>query len=82
MVVTDDSELAERIRLLREYGWAERYVSHISGWNSRLEETHAAVLRVMLRHLDEDNSRRSSLAQSTTMRFAMLDWRSLGFVKE
>jgi dTDP-4-amino-4,6-dideoxygalactose transaminase len=73
MVVTDDSELAERIRLLREYGWAERYVSHISGWNSRLEETHAAVLRVILRHLDEDNSRRSSLAKSTTMRFAMLD---------
>ena len=64
MVVTNDSELAERIRLLREYGWAERYVSHISGWNSRLDEIHAAVLRVMLRHLDEDTTRRSRLAKS------------------
>jgi len=62
MVVTDDAALAERARLLREYGWASRYVSHIVGWNSRLDEVQAAVLRVKLRYLDADNTRRAQLA--------------------
>ena len=61
-VATNDAALAERARLLREYGWAERYVSSISGWNSRLDELQAAILRVKLRHLDADNARRRSLA--------------------
>ena len=63
MVVTDDAALAERARLLREYGWAERYVSHISGRNSRLDELQAAILRVKLRRLDEDNNKRAHIAQ-------------------
>jgi len=62
MVVTGDAALAERVRLLREYGWAERYVSHVGGWNSRLDELQAAVLRVKLRHLDADNAVRVTLA--------------------
>jgi dTDP-4-amino-4,6-dideoxygalactose transaminase len=62
MVVTNDTGLAERARLLREYGWAERYVSHIAGWNSRLDEIQAALLRVKLRHLDEDNRKRARIA--------------------
>lgn len=62
MVVTSDKELAARVRLLREYGWAERYVSHIEGWNSRLDELQAAILRVKLRHLDEDNEKRRAIA--------------------
>lgn len=62
MVVTSDPELAQCVRLLREYGWAERYVSRISGWNSRLDEIQAAVLRVKLRHLEEDNRSRSRWA--------------------
>jgi dTDP-3-amino-3,4,6-trideoxy-alpha-D-glucose transaminase len=61
-VVTSDSELAEKARLLREYGWAERYVSHTPGWNSRLDELQAAILRVKLRYLDEDNGARARLA--------------------
>jgi dTDP-4-amino-4,6-dideoxygalactose transaminase len=61
-VVTSDPGLAEKVRLLREYGWAERYVSHIPGWNSRLDEVQAAILRVKLRYLDEDNSARTRLA--------------------
>lgn len=66
MIVTNDPELAQRVRLLREYGWTERYVSHISGWNSRLDEIQAAILRVKLRHLEEDNKARVRLADEYT----------------
>jgi dTDP-4-amino-4,6-dideoxygalactose transaminase len=59
MVVTNDPGLAEKVRLLREYGWAERYVSHSVGFNSRLDELQAALLRVKLRHLDADNAARA-----------------------
>jgi dTDP-4-amino-4,6-dideoxygalactose transaminase len=63
MVVTSHPELAQKVRLLREYGWAERYVSHIDGWNSRLDELQASILRVKLRYLDADNSKRIKLAE-------------------
>ena len=63
MVVTGDGELAEKAKLLREYGWAERYISHFAGWNTRLDELQAAVLRVKLKHLDEDNSKRGQVAK-------------------
>jgi dTDP-4-amino-4,6-dideoxygalactose transaminase len=62
MICTNDTELAERARLLREYGWAERYVSHTAGWNSRLDEIQAAILRVKLRYLDQDNHKRGRIA--------------------
>jgi dTDP-4-amino-4,6-dideoxygalactose transaminase len=61
-VVTSDRELAEKVRLLREYGWSDRYVSRIAGWNSRLDEIHAALLRVKLRYLDAGNAARSRFA--------------------
>ena len=61
-VVTSDAGLAERVRLLREYGWRERYVSDIAGLNSRLDELQAAILRVKLRHLDAENARRQHIA--------------------
>lgn len=62
MVATGDSGLAERVRLLREYGWKERYISSIAGTNSRLDELQAAVLRVKLRYLDGENARRRKIA--------------------
>lgn len=62
MVVTGDRDLAEGVRLLREYGWEQRYVSKIKGVNSRLDELQAAVLRIKLRYLDVDNDHRRRLA--------------------
>ena len=61
-VATDDPQLAENARLLREYGWRERYISDVAGWNTRLDELQAAILRIKLRTLDADNARRRRLA--------------------
>ena len=58
LVVTSDEGVAEKLRLLREYGWTERYVSSIKGTNSRLDELQAAILRVKLKRLDEWNATR------------------------
>ena len=62
LVATNDPEIAENLNLLRQYGWRERYVSEVAGWNTRLDELQAAILRVKLRYLDEDNAKRRSLA--------------------
>jgi len=61
-VVTNDDGIAESLRTLREYGWRARYVSDVPGVNSRLDELHAAMLRVKLAVLDADNSRRRAIA--------------------
>lgn len=63
MVVTADKTLADKAMLLRQYGWAERFSSQVAGWNTRLDEIQAAILRVKLKHLDQDNAKRASLAQ-------------------
>jgi len=62
LITTNDRELAQRIRMLREYGWQQRYISDFPGRNSRLDEVQAAILRVKLRHLDADNARRRNIA--------------------
>ncbi len=61
-VVSCDRGIAERARLLREYGWRERYVSSLAGTNSRLDELQAAALRVKLPHLAAENERRRAIA--------------------
>jgi dTDP-4-amino-4,6-dideoxygalactose transaminase len=63
MVVTDDRALAQKVRLLRQYGWEKRYISSLRGLNSRLDEIQAAILRVKLRHLDEWNKARRARAR-------------------
>ncbi len=62
-VTTNDADLASRLRILREYGWRERYVSEVPGMNTRLDEIQAALLRVKLGYLRDDNVRRQAVAQ-------------------
>src|SRR5260370_16291326 len=62
MVVTDDAGVAERVRMLRNYGEEAKYVNRLPGVNGRLDELQAAMLRVKLRHLDEWVARRRHLA--------------------
>ena len=61
-VTTDDDALADRLRLLRNYGSRVRYVNEEQGWNSRLDDIQAAILRVKLARLDEWNARRTAIA--------------------
>jgi aminotransferase EvaB len=61
-VITRDKALAGRVRLLRQYGWRQRYVSESAGRNSRLDEMQAAILRVKLKYLDAENARRGEIA--------------------
>ena len=61
-VTTDDDALAERVRMLRNYGSKVKYHHDVPGMNSRLDSLQAAALRVKLRYLDEWNDRRRRLA--------------------
>lgn len=63
-VTTDDGDLAEKIRSLRNYGSRRRHYNERKGFNSRLDELQAALLRVKLRRLDDWNRRRAAVAQS------------------
>ena len=61
-MTTDDDALAERVRMLRNYGSKVKYHHDVPGMNSRLDSLQAAALRVKLRYLDEWNDRRRRLA--------------------
>jgi dTDP-4-amino-4,6-dideoxygalactose transaminase len=62
LIATSDSDIAESVRRLRQYGWVERCESQTVGTNSRLDELQAAILRVNLRYLKRDNDRRRVIA--------------------
>jgi dTDP-4-amino-4,6-dideoxygalactose transaminase len=66
MVVTKSAELDARIRTLRNHGQTEKYVSAEPGWNSRLDEIQAAILRVKLRHLAAWQAARQARAAEYT----------------
>ena len=61
-VATGDPEIARRLRALRQYGWSRRDFSEQEGWNSRLDEMQAAILRVKLPFLERENARRREIA--------------------
>lgn len=61
-ITTNNADLADRVRILRNYGSREKYINEMQGVNSRLDPIQAAVLRVKLAHLDEWTDRRRSIA--------------------
>ena len=61
-LITNNCKLAEQARLIREYGWAERYISSLPGMNTRLDEIQAAILRVKLPYLRRWNKARRAIA--------------------
>ncbi len=61
-IVTDDEALADRCRMLRNYGSRQKYHFEETGMNSRLDELQAGMLRVKLRYLDELNAERRDIA--------------------
>ena len=63
MLVTNNKIFNERLRLLREYGWKEKFNSISFGINSRLDELQASILRIKLKYLDKDNYKRNIIAK-------------------
>jgi len=70
MVITDDERLADKLRRLRFYGMRERYYAEEDGYNSRLDELHAAILLGKLAHIDAYLARRRALAAHYDRRLA------------
>jgi dTDP-4-amino-4,6-dideoxygalactose transaminase len=62
-VTTNDPQIADRIRVLRNYGSRIKYANEVQGYNSRLDPIQAAILRVKLAHLEEWNARRVAVAE-------------------
>jgi dTDP-4-amino-4,6-dideoxygalactose transaminase len=62
MIITDDTELAANLKLLRNHGSAVRYHHRILGYNSRLDELQAAIIRVKLKRIDSFNEKRRAHA--------------------
>lgn len=72
-VVSNDAQLAERVRQLRQYGWSKKYhVTLQGGRNSRLDELQAAVLRIKLPQLDHCNAQRRAIATRYNQAFSGL----------
>jgi dTDP-4-amino-4,6-dideoxygalactose transaminase len=66
IVTTNDDALAKKVRMLRDHGSEKRYYHEFLGWNARLDELQAAVLRIKMPHLDEWNEGRRQAAQLYT----------------
>ncbi len=69
-ITTNDAALADKVRVLRNYGSRQRYVNEVQGYNSRLDPVQAAVLQVKLAHLPEWNGRRAQVAARYAAAFA------------
>jgi len=75
MVTTNDDGIAEKVRMLRMHGWKKKYFPEMLGYNSRLDEMQAAILRVKLRHLDAWNARRAEIAHEYSRHLCTLGLR-------
>ena len=69
VILSRSKEFTEKIKSLRQYGWNKERESLTPGFNSRLDELQAAILRVKLKHLDDDNAKRRSIAQGYNTAF-------------
>ena len=65
-ITTNDAQIADRVRVLRNYGSRTKYHNEVIGWNSRLDELQAALLRAKLPFLDSENSHRATIAELYT----------------
>ena len=72
MIVTNSAERAAHLRILRNHGQTEKYVSSEPGWNGRLDEIQAAILRVKLRHLGPWQQARQAHAAEYTRHFGQI----------
>jgi dTDP-4-amino-4,6-dideoxygalactose transaminase len=81
-VTTNDAALADRVRTIRNYGSKKKYYNDLKGFNSRLDELQAALLRVKLRKLDEWNERRRGVAQHYLTALEDVQELTLPFVPE
>lgn len=63
MLATNDDDVADQARMLRTHGSKKKYFNEVLGYNSRLDELQAAILRVKLRHLDTWNEGRRAVAE-------------------
>jgi dTDP-4-amino-4,6-dideoxygalactose transaminase len=73
-VTTNDTAVAETVRMLRDHGQKRKYHHQIEGYNARLDAMHAGFLRVKLRHLPAWNARRRELAARYDEAFARTSW--------
>ena len=64
LISTNDDEVAEQIRIYRNHGSSHRYHHDVIGYNSRLDELQAVILRIKLKHIDEFNQNRLRVAQT------------------
>ena len=67
MILTNNKELATKLRMLRNDGQTEKYKHEIGGWNERLDEVQSAILRVKLPHIDEWNQKRAWIAENYSL---------------
>jgi dTDP-4-amino-4,6-dideoxygalactose transaminase len=70
MVTTEDEQLAAEVRVYRNHGSRQRYHHHVIGYNSRLDEIQAVILRVKLQYLEDFNNRRRAIARAYNERLA------------
>jgi len=73
-ITTSDSELADKLRVLRNYGSQKKYYNEVVGYNSRLDELQAGVLRIKLKYLDHWNSMRKQAAENLMNEFCDEPW--------